>query len=359
MDYLKEFEIFKNKKGSFSSSKIRKAEREGGVFKALFDDTSFLPEDASWKERLFAISNGITNRPVCKHCGGKILFDGEYLPWKYKTYCSSTCVSRDTRDIAAEFWKDPENVEAKNTKTRQTCIDRYGQDHFNKTEDGKQRMINGMNKIDREEVRRKREATCNEKFGFPCSLQNEEIRQKGIETNNQKYGVSYFNQQPHRQLAMQQLHLGKGANKKEIEEVFLKGGLDEVIKTFKISIGQANFLTRDIRGITPQTGKSVLEERVSEFIRSSFPELEVVINKRNILQPSRLELDIFIPSRNFAIEVNGTWFHSNTEKDYHKTKTDLAEKNNISLFHIFEHEWNSDVKQQIWKSKILIKLHHI
>ena len=38
-------------------------------------------------------------------------------------------------------------------------------------------------------------------------------------------------------------------------------------------------------------------------------------------------------------------------------KTELCEEKNIHLFHIFSNEWINPKKRDIWKSKILIKLH--
>ena len=49
-----------------------------------------------------------------------------------------------------------------------------------------------------------------------------------------------------------------------------------------------------------------------------------------------------MPSRDFAIEFNGIYWHSiecSTPASYHKDKTDLCEEKNIFLLHIFDIEW--------------------
>ena len=64
------------------------------------------------------------------------------------------------------------------------------------------------------------------------------------------------------------------------------------------------------------------------------------------------ELDIYVPSENFAIEYNGLYWHSEIAKDknYHLRKTDECNSKGIRLFHIFEDEWLE--KSEIIKSML-------
>ena len=83
---------------------------------------------------------------------------------------------------------------------------------------------------------------------------------------------------------------------------------------------------------------SNVENKITEFIKELG--LTVKTRVRNIIYP--YELDIFIPSKNIAIEFNGLRWHSEQfkeDKNYHLNKTELCEKQNIKLFHIFEDEW--------------------
>ena len=56
-----------------------------------------------------------------------------------------------------------------------------------------------------------------------------------------------------------------------------------------------------------------------------------------------VELDIFVPDKNIAIEYNGLYWHSELHggktKDYHLNKTEYCEQNDIHLIHVFEDEW--------------------
>lgn len=73
------------------------------------------------------------------------------------------------------------------------------------------------------------------------------------------------------------------------------------------------------------------------------------------------ELDIYIPEKNLAIEVNGLYWHSYhpisekvENKDRHIEKTNLAKQQGIDLIHITDWEWTN--KNNIVKSILMSKL---
>jgi len=91
------------------------------------------------------------------------------------------------------------------------------------------------------------------------------------------------------------------------------------------------------------------EDEIKDFIQSLG--LHIETNTRKIIQP--LELDIFIPSHNLAIEYNGLYWHSELYKgkNYHLNKTEACEAKGIQLIHIFEDEWLH--KSDIVKSRLI------
>lgn len=94
---------------------------------------------------------------------------------------------------------------------------------------------------------------------------------------------------------------------------------------------------------------SYFENDVINFVKSIYDE-EVLNNIRDIISPK--ELDVYIPSKNVAIECDGLYWHSDEIKsnDYHFNKTISCEEKGIRLLHIFEDEWN--FKKEICKSII-------
>lgn len=97
---------------------------------------------------------------------------------------------------------------------------------------------------------------------------------------------------------------------------------------------------------------SQAEQEIKDYILSLG--LSFQNNIRNIINP--YELDLYIPEKQFAIEYNGLYWHSelffdkHISKDYHLVKYNLCKDKNISLFHIFADEWRD--KKEIVKSMI-------
>lgn len=95
---------------------------------------------------------------------------------------------------------------------------------------------------------------------------------------------------------------------------------------------------------------SNIENDVADFVSS------VCSNKiiRNTTYPIFKELDIFIPDKNVALEVNGTYWHSSIfkNKNYHVDKSRRCEEKNIRLIHIWEYEWNNKRQRPILENII-------
>lgn len=93
-------------------------------------------------------------------------------------------------------------------------------------------------------------------------------------------------------------------------------------------------------------GEKELADFVSKFV-------EIVRNDRKVIKG---ELDIYIPSKNLAIEFNGIYWHSELFKDknYHFEKYKECREKGIQLIQIFEDTWN--LKQPLVESFLKSKL---
>lgn len=94
------------------------------------------------------------------------------------------------------------------------------------------------------------------------------------------------------------------------------------------------------------------QQDVAAFVSSLG--FQALTNDRHAISPQ--ELDIFVPDKNFAIEFNGLYFHSERKKPrtYHDNKTITCQKLGINLLHVFEDEWHE--KPEIVKSIITHRL---
>ena len=207
-----------------------------------------------------------------------------------------------------------------------------------------------------------------EKLKYFISHRKEFTKKKNIE----KYGVEYPSQskdikEKTANSRMNNLLKTKGNLYSVIElcEIFHKDRttIPLVIKTLNLpySIINNNMCIDKISfeklklyfSITEMNGTSYCEKELLDFVKSIYKD-EVVENSKNIISP--LELDIYIPNKNLAIEFNGLYWHNelNKDKNYHLNKTNLCNEFNIDLIHVFEDDWKC--KKDIIKSIISSRL---
>lgn len=100
-------------------------------------------------------------------------------------------------------------------------------------------------------------------------------------------------------------------------------------------------------------GGSHGQESIAKFIESLG--LSVVRNTRSVLL-NGLELDVYVPERNIAVEYNGLYWHSQMRKSskYHSNKSQAGRDVGVNIIHVFEDEWRD--KQKIVESIITSKL---
>ena len=93
----------------------------------------------------------------------------------------------------------------------------------------------------------------------------------------------------------------------------------------------------------PSCGASISKPEIKlvDFIRS-FYKGEIITNSKNIIPP--MELDIYVPNLNLAIEFNGGYWHSEKFKDknYHIRKYNLCKDKGIRLVSVWEWEYLKD-----------------
>lgn len=70
------------------------------------------------------------------------------------------------------------------------------------------------------------------------------------------------------------------------------------------------------------------------------------------------EIDLYIPKLKIGFEYNGNYWHSSLYKpyNYHQEKSLLGQEKNVNIFHIFEYEYDTPLKQLIINSWIKSKL---
>lgn len=99
--------------------------------------------------------------------------------------------------------------------------------------------------------------------------------------------------------------------------------------------------------------KSGIQQEIVEYVKS-IGVVDVQVDTRKIIPPK--ELDLYSENHKVAIEVNGSYWHSELNgkhKGYHLEKLNQCKLKDISLFFIWEHLWK--YKKEIVKSRLLNK----
>lgn len=87
--------------------------------------------------------------------------------------------------------------------------------------------------------------------------------------------------------------------------------------------------------------RSRIENDIINHLLSLDKSLNIIHNTRSVI-PENLEIDLYFPDHNMAVEVNGLYWHGELQgknRKYHVHKTIECEKLGIQLIHVFEDEW--------------------
>ena len=203
-------------------------------------------------------------------------------------------------------------------------------------------------------------------YGYANPMKSDLIKQKRIKIFREQYGVDNPAQINEIRSKISKTQKDKFYDmlyksdrlKNEVEPLFLKNEYNGVSNNnlFKCLKCNKEFESTFISGRIPRCPicysiyKSKPEKDILKYIKSIY-DGKIIENDKKIL--NKLELDIYLPEKNLAIEFDGLHWHSDltlNDKKYHLNKTLKCEKQNIQLIHIFEDEWIN--KQEIVKNKL-------
>ena len=259
-------------------------------------------------------------------------------------------------------------------KSKQTRLKKYGDENYNNRDKFKETCIERYgveNVFQSEDIKGKSRNTMIEKYGGEYSTTSPILKEKIKQSLIDKYGVDHQSKIPE----------VKDKLSKTQREVYIKthdhvvdytNDVDWIckcphpecnkceVKTY--TINPLNFYSRKEFNIEPCTTLKPIEgipnknTTLELFIHNILKEnnIEFKTNNRSII--NGLELDIYIPKYNIAVECNGTFFHSDRMKDknYHINKFNLCKEKGIQLLTFWEDQIFN--KPGIVKSVLLSKL---
>lgn len=280
----------------------------------------------------------------------------------------------ESKKISKQKWSEEKKISYRE-KSKKTHLEKYGVDHFSKTQ----------------EYLYKRTATCLEKYGLENCFQDvEKVKNASIEKLgyygwfSTEQGKEYLeNNNPAKlQVTIDKRRLSFHSNRTEVNPTFCdiiyqndktrfvefiheianKAGNHRkaIAKEIGISYSNLNFYMRrfdmEDEYLNIGKGSSYAEIEIYQFVKSFFPDAKR--GDKTLISPK--QIDIYVPSKQLAIEYDGTRYHSEyiggKDPEYHLYKTTMCELQGIKLLHIFEFEWEDEIKKEIWKSIIKNKL---
>ncbi len=341
------------------------------------DIVSFITEftknisDITLKERLFLTHLRLTEYPICEICKKEKV---RFLNNRFSTVCKSKecgrilggermkqtklkkygCVNTCTKEILKQRYgvvnisqlpgvaekisnthknKSVEQLNISNDKRKKTNLEKYGAEHYLKTNEGKIHV----------------KETCLKKYGCTSVLMLKTVRDAHIKQQRQ-YSFKHF------------ILTNSNSEPLFTEEDYIKAN-DEIKLKFKCKLCKNEYYSRFNDGhITSSCpfcyprfkGFSKIEKEVLSYVKSILP-IETLIQENVRILPMKgkdrkYEIDIYIPSLKIGIEINGMYYHCDKPRNYHYEKYKSAKELDIQLITITDNEWIN--KNKIWKSII-------
>lgn len=271
--------------------------------------------------------------------------------------CKATYRARTGYDTP---WNNPEV----RNKIKQSTLQHYGVEYPLQSDELKEqtRQTNQArygvdNPMQNNDIKARAADTCMDRYGNRCFLQSDQGKAAYREAMKSKYGASYFAQsiewKQSTMLDPSKAHnlmsFRKNPNEFICEHFSYDPSIRELAAELGIHENTAGQLIIEF-GLENRIKYvySYMENEVFNMIKDIDPSATIIRNTHKIITP--LELDIYLPDYNLAIECNPTSTHNSTfdaftkgpssiDYKYHQNKTNLCEQKGIFLFHIFGYEW--------------------
>lgn len=224
-----------------------------------------------------------------------------------------------------------------------------------------------------EEITASKQTTCMEVYGVKSVLQDPGVRSKIAATNKERYGSAHAITHP--DIMAKRVETARALYERDV----LPGRLIECqeagytaqfstwvsANTFypwKHDTCGHEFLHKLSNGCVPSCPKCRPRSRPEQFVVDYVASLgfDIRHNDRSLIKP--YELDILVPSKSLAIEVNGLyWHHDETHAKPLLEKTQLVEAQNHQVLHFWDFEIHDkpDIVKSIIASKLGVLQHRI
>lgn len=310
--------------------------------------TQFLQPDARIRQRIWHLVNG-RDAPICTICGAPVTWNVSTN--QYRQFCSSSCALK-----VVEVDRSPQDhntilqrINTKHGTTFQSIKEAYASglyasscaDRTAAFVDGRAKGTHKQKIVNRETIeaaKAKRSATNMERYGADHPMKVNDIAKAAHRNKAARAPFSWKDRNPTKPMTTfddvrdpnKLRFLNQTLNLREIGDLYgySKHYISQIFTKLNIPVHR-HF-------------HSTVERKVASWL--SELGVEVLINNRDIL--SGAELDLVLPEHQLAIEINGTWWHSELNggkgRNYHIDKTLRARDCGYTVLHF----WDFEIEQK-------------
>jgi hypothetical protein len=256
--------------------------------------------------------------------------------------CCKKCKNKKTNEVI----RNTTGYAAKTEKMKATNLERYGnvvpinsKELQEKLQEKNLKLYGTKHGILRPETQEKIKESTIKSCGVDNPFKSETVQENITKTMISKYGVKKFAQLQISEDSRNKLEDPMFLNN---EHTILKKTINQISSELNVSVFTLiKYLSK--HNITINKYKSAGEHEVTEYVKSLLVDPSLLVeNDRTVLSP--LELDVYLPTQNIAIEYCGLYWHSEASPDpktrtYHHNKYKNCKNLNIRLVTIFEDEW--------------------
>ena len=312
---------------SGSCRKITPKEVVGVVCKdSIIKIKSILPLDLqmSFPIMIYCFLNDIHKTPICT-CGKSLKFNNS--DFRFAKYCSDKC----------RFSNSEETIKIR----RETNLEKYGAINFLASDEGKMKVVESSLRryghSNHTKSQQYRDKVCGRKASDEAKLNNK--------IGHLRYGYSKI--------------LRKHTDCVPLFTFEEYDGVRDYKKyPWHCKTCDKDFISSIHNGCSPVCSHCKPVGSMHELVCKKYLDdlgISYIFNDRKVL-PSGKEIDLYVPNKNFGIELCGLYWHSTAGPYYskmnHVTKTDECDELGIKLFTIYDDEMYDMSKRRIVFSKI-------
>jgi len=328
-----------NNKSGYKTNEKWLEKNHPELYHQIINFSKNLDLELNFKEKIWFFFNKLKERPKCVTCKSELKFRNRFDK-PYGEFCSLKCINTNKEEMISRVKSSinkkynvdyyPNHNEFA-SKQKLTKLLKYGDENYNNFEQIKKTKLikYGNEKFNNYEKYKK---TCLDLYGYENYSKSNQYKNKLIKNFKELYPDLNF------------IDIKKDSVNIKCSLCCQNSELSKQLLYERYKRGYTICVNCNPIGFSNRSG---YENEICQVLN----DLGIVYETNKKIPNRNTEIDIFLPDFNIGIEINGVYWHNELykPKNYHLSKTNDCNENNIKLIHIFEDEW-------LYKKEIVISI---